>query len=440
MNNKLVFSILSLGVLLCAKTYAGGVYVGNGGDAVFCRSSENNSFKGYYALDYLMTLTNANEVASVKSWEASRDRIRALLAKGAPSLLESFDSFLGDLDNQVDWTKKRIWLSAPHGLVDIQDEQIRRKLPENCGWKNLGSIEQEMVQVVVRNKQPHIVRYEYDEEVFNKLKAAPVQISFLLVHEWLWDHSEDPQIIRWTNQFLHSQHAETLSASDFNTSLVNIGITAKPSAFLSVCERSPGVAKSIVDLFRKSCEFVTPEELNTKVDHIFTNDSRLTIYDLAGMTRLNQFSLADSAIYYLPVNLFETNPYLEYVEFVNLPNLNSIPEAIFANNPKIVKLTIQNVGWSPESLDFLKGKPLSYLTLQGLKQQTLPKDFLAPLGAGIFQIDLSGGSFKSVEPGFFAAIKNKHCKVFLTRSQFTPEVVKQMRDEAESLNIKVHFN
>lgn len=112
------------------------------------------------------------------------------------------------------------------GLIDIQDEQIRRKLPQNCGLATDGN-GTAVIQTVVRNKQPQIIRYEYDFETLNELQKRPLQFSFLLVHEWLWDHSGDPQVIRWANQFLHSRRSEKLSPEDFKTSLKNIGITSQ---------------------------------------------------------------------------------------------------------------------------------------------------------------------------------------------------------------------
>ncbi|MCB0412539.1 MAG: hypothetical protein KDD22_08445, partial [Bdellovibrionales bacterium] len=49
--------------------------VGNGGDVVLCRSSDQNSFHGYLSLDYLAQFDRDHEVSPTGSLEESLDRI-----------------------------------------------------------------------------------------------------------------------------------------------------------------------------------------------------------------------------------------------------------------------------------------------------------------------------------------------------------------------------
>jgi len=59
---------------------------------------------------------------------------------------------------------------------------------------------------VVRRSRPQQTVFYYHEFVFNKLvaKENPEQISWLLVHEWLWQFLDDAIDLRETNEYIHS--------------------------------------------------------------------------------------------------------------------------------------------------------------------------------------------------------------------------------------------
>jgi len=444
MTNKFFF----LAILLSSSfTFAGGVYVGNGGDAVYCTPPLHNGeppFGGHYALDYMMTLNadNSDAAAPVQSWEESRDRIRGLLAKGYPSLLESFDRFLADLKNSDDWTRPRIWLPAPHGLIDIQDEEIRRKVPQNCGTSGNGI---SVIQTVVRNKQPNIIRYEYDSTILAKLHEQPLQFSFLMVHEWLWDHADSPQIIRWANQFLHSKKAETLSAEAFRLSLKNIGISSRSADLVSVCDRSPGVRDAILASganvgIQKGCSAYTPEDLG-RLSTLTVSADEMTNDDFTGLERLIVFTFSNSNIQSFPEELFDLNPQLQNMTLNNLPNLQEIPERLFLKNPKIETFLATNVPAFSKSLKcFAPVSSLHNLSIQGISETTLPENWLAPLPDNVQLVDIRDGNLTSLPPKFFDSVPKNLKAVYLMGHKFSPEEQSRIQKAASIKGVNVLFS
>ena len=202
-------------LIVALPTFAGDSK-GNGGDVVNCTRSESNSFEGQYSLDYILGYRASNENADIvnaQSWEASKQRILLLLEQKSAYLAKSFKNFLEHSENFNDFTKKRVWDESSFGLVDLKDENIRRKLPNNCGInKAVGDLNNiELVQAVTRRIHNDKVVYEFDYRVYHHLKTLmPLQFSFLMVHEWLWDITNDPWQIRRLNRIFHSTELETL--------------------------------------------------------------------------------------------------------------------------------------------------------------------------------------------------------------------------------------
>lgn len=180
--------------------------VGNGGDSIECRKDAGNPFDGTYSLDYILTYRTANDNADIvpaPSWQASLERIKLLFQDKLPELSESFEDFTRNILN-ADPSQSRIWEEAPWGLVDLKDEATISLVPESC--KQDGKVR--VVQAVIRQKPEATPRpkrtiiYKYVPEVFKKLAAqSPLQLSFLLVHEWLWDVSKNVDRNRRLNRF-----------------------------------------------------------------------------------------------------------------------------------------------------------------------------------------------------------------------------------------------
>jgi hypothetical protein len=216
-------------VLFSLTSWAGGGYVGNGGDAIKCRKDSANRFEGYYALDYiatLPTLAGDDGLRPVASWDESSKRLLSLLRNKAPSLAQSFEHFAKLMYNKS-YAQDRIWESSPFGLIQLDDQRLTSLIPANC----VEGATPQIIQAVIRLYEPyagtnpgHII-YKYDPALLEELdRQAPLQLSFLLVHEWLWDVSLNVERNRRVNRLLHSVEAESLTAADFVAELKGMGL------------------------------------------------------------------------------------------------------------------------------------------------------------------------------------------------------------------------
>jgi len=349
--------IFSLFISLSAS--AGGVGIGNGGDSAYCELSNLQPLDGYYSLDFLMTLDGdgLSDAVPVQSWQESQNRIRQILAAKYPAMLESFDKFLKDASNRNDWTKSRIWLPAPHGLIDISDEQLRRTLPENCG-RSSSADKVTLIQTVVRGQRPEMITYEFDSKVMSELKQKPLQYSFLMVHEWLWDHTNDPQTIRWVNQFLHSAYTENLPAQQFQHSLKSIGISFGYSGFWSVCNRSPEIRIALEETLQKTCGNIEAKDLDviTEIEIERGGSLELNVNDLNSLGRLKKFTLTNSKTQKIPKEFFAKNPSLEFVAFTQIPMANLDIE-MFKGNSALAEIFLYQVPITEIPVAFAWGLP-----------------------------------------------------------------------------------
>jgi hypothetical protein len=201
--------------------------VKNGGDAIVCRRVPGARFVGLYSLDYLLTYSNIRApLAKVSSWDASADRLKRLMGEKLPELYMSFSEFASQYRN-ADSTKRYLWLPSTFGLEDLKDEDIVGRLPKNC---RLSSSKAKLRQAVIRQpgrvsgRPPAAVTFEYDPNVLKQLEAKdPLQLSFLLVHEWLWSISDNVNVNRQVIRYLHSREMEASSAEKISRDLAGYG-------------------------------------------------------------------------------------------------------------------------------------------------------------------------------------------------------------------------
>jgi hypothetical protein len=223
-----VRAILAAVAALATPALAGGHSVGNGGDAVICRAAADDAFAGTYALDYLLTYSaSADALVPVESLDASFQRLRAQIAAKLPELLQSFDSFRVNYRNTTDLSRTRVWEEAPFGLIDLEDEAIVASLPANCRDGDTAHI----VQAVVREwpelsgAPPSHVTYRFVPSVLDDLqKQAPLQLSFLVIHEWLWDLSTNVTRNRRIDRLLHSEALERSTREQLVAQLTALGL------------------------------------------------------------------------------------------------------------------------------------------------------------------------------------------------------------------------
>jgi len=252
-----MFKLLLMFLFLPLHIFAG-QEVGNGGDAVLCKAVSDNSFSGFYSLDYLLTFQSSNDNADIFSVDSARqslNRIESLIEKNLPEFSESFHEFVNMIGNR-DYRSRRIWEEAPFGLVDIKDEKMIALVPTNC--RTADSIQ--IQQVVVRQNPifsgdeegKELIVYKFVPSLLKDLeKTSPLQLSFLYVHEWLWDISHDVDLNRRINRFLHSKDFEAMSIKDVRGMLSSFGlripkdISAKEYRF-DWCPADPTYAQNLL--------------------------------------------------------------------------------------------------------------------------------------------------------------------------------------------------
>jgi hypothetical protein len=212
---------LTLAVLLAGARADAGGGVGNGGDSVFCRAEPQASeYDGWYNLDYLV-----NKVADVQYAgdfekmvgpdEAFDTHILRLIQAFKESGHRIFHQDLKEFHEQLwsnQFARRYVWKKAPHGLGELQDEGLKQKVPPNClGAAGDGTY----VQTIIRTRKNWSMPiyagtlptwgadFAYATKVVAEL--PPLQLSFLLLHEWLRTFTDDPEKIRDANAILHSE-------------------------------------------------------------------------------------------------------------------------------------------------------------------------------------------------------------------------------------------
>jgi len=212
--------IMSLFLISTSLAYGGGVRVGNGGNIVRCQGE--TSFK---SLEYVLTkdLYGRNvKPVKVASLNESLDRILKLISTKLPQYKKSFQNYLTYFMNSQD-DQPYVWHA---GIIQTLDGDTV-VLPYSC-QNSLGTVDivQAVVRTVEKKSNAEIsIHFFYDgDQLFQLSHEAPLQMSFLVVHEWIWDLTSDPQKNRRFDYLLHSTYADQLTTQQLQNELHNIGI------------------------------------------------------------------------------------------------------------------------------------------------------------------------------------------------------------------------
>ena len=239
-----------------------GTIATDGGDLVTCESSIENPFKGEMVLDYLLTYDGAGH-PKLQTADEYLDRISKELAAKFPALGTSFNEFRRALFSS-DERGNRIWKpSNGLELQNISDEMLRDlsfKFPPNC----LGSDGKLKLRQLVRREvyltddaSPRKVYYFYDDMHLNRLKTSnPLQFSYIIVHEWLWDFVNSSWVNRNINHVFQSDMLSLMTANQLKSHMKSIGV--------------PGVMDNSID-------FQSPEE--RQLAKTFSEDENCSFSD-----------------------------------------------------------------------------------------------------------------------------------------------------------------
>ncbi len=234
---------------ICLPTigYAGG-RAGNG-FALECRDDKEHGLKaGYYSLDYLAT-KGLGPAVKVRTWKESAERIRKRL-KGALSnkQLALYDDFVATVRND-DYTKTRVWEAAPFGVLNLKTEaspeqpgkdplhkeqlktnlqSLVQKVPDACSDTKggIGLIPAVVFQDSFFTGRPDgYLVYKFVPKVLDSLEVNdPLQLSYLYIHEWLWDISNNEDRNRRINHLLHSEKGDVASTGEVRKQLKGMGL------------------------------------------------------------------------------------------------------------------------------------------------------------------------------------------------------------------------
>lgn len=229
----------ALFVLLLANSIRSeaGTEIRGGGDAILCEPRPNlNSFSGTYSLDYILGATSysleAYQLAEIESLEQSIERIVSTLTPKVPLLAKSLSEYYSLIRNYHDFTKPRIWLAVSK-LADLKDEDLIYEGPENCIVPSTGAANLKQVVSRVYDPDTGLIRYYFDRQIYSQiLSNGPLQVSFLHIHEWLWDFIAKDRInsSRIINWILHSKTIESMPGDELRIALKNLGV---PDSLLS---------------------------------------------------------------------------------------------------------------------------------------------------------------------------------------------------------------
>lgn len=197
-----------------------------GGDAVNCHSESGSALAGYYFLDYLVDYQSDLQ-RGLLSGESATDAILATLQRNQATVLaDSFAAFLTSARRQLregpDFSANDVWIAD--SLEDLRDENLYERVPTNCKDAHTSTHDVALRQAVVRTQRADGVIFKYDREVMRDFSEKPLQLSFLLVHEWLWSHVERSDYIRDINQFLHKEVTHSLPSGVFMQRLTRLGV------------------------------------------------------------------------------------------------------------------------------------------------------------------------------------------------------------------------
>jgi hypothetical protein len=223
-----MFKFLVLALFISVSSW-GGQEVGNPGDAVSCKSSSENSLDGIYSLDFLMTQGSSGHPIETGSWESSLYRIRQALYTKVPELLKSFDDFYVSILSE-DPSLPMFWEKAPlpYQLINLKDPDPAAtvQLPKNCRNEN-GDLQ--IIQAVIREHRefsgsPKTV-FKYASTIIDTMKTEkPLQLSYLLVHEWLWSLSDNIDRNRRLTHFLHTEEFFKMTRAEIIQNLQSMGL------------------------------------------------------------------------------------------------------------------------------------------------------------------------------------------------------------------------
>lgn len=264
---------------------------GHGGDSVRCEGSKKNAYSGTYVLDYIIANErNSKNLRNLGSAEKELQTIQTELDHKTPQLSESFKQFMAEYEKSIVSGQKRTdthyWQAEPNGLLEIYDENLQVKLPENC---------QTIYQTVNWKKRDDQFVYKYDPRFWSQLSLNG-QLSWILVHEWLRGFMTDADAIRDVNEYLHStdfveDNENEVSQTLYVLQMGNYKTRTTVNKEASLIKYGRGIVAKAKKVLESSCTEETlgqGREALSKLTDLNTSDE---FYDVLFLMRLPNLEL-----------------------------------------------------------------------------------------------------------------------------------------------------
>lgn len=199
--------LLFASILMTSISAFAGNEKGNGGDTVVCDGKLRTLDSVVMEGERFFT------IAKKDSYKKSLSDISTKLSASLPKKARELKSFLKTYEEKGNVEEGIFWINST--LKDVADENLYINLPDNCS--------KELKQTVVLVKKP-FKRYYYDSKIINTLAAEKDELSWLLIHEWLRDSTDDSDVIRIINAYLHSEEFQNDSDEEIHDTLTRFGM------------------------------------------------------------------------------------------------------------------------------------------------------------------------------------------------------------------------
>lgn len=201
---KFITLFLFLNIYL-SIAFAGGA-VGNGGGFAKCLDDQ------YYSYDYLLSIDHSFGKDNDLNLKQQLDFISTQLKRLEEPFAEEFNDFISTLftqkpGNKFQWSKRS-------SLPLMWEPDLDASLPGNCKNRN------QAIYFFSAMPGYDFISYAYDVELIKLVQAqlnGDMQISYLVVHEWLWNHYGREQFMELAvfNRLLHSENLKNLTQSEY---------------------------------------------------------------------------------------------------------------------------------------------------------------------------------------------------------------------------------
>ncbi len=211
MKSLAIISIFFVGM----KVWAGGSVVGNGGGFGLCQDQK------FYTYDYLFTQNHPyGPEVNIKTVSQNLQAILITLRKYKEPFSEDLAVYLNELFSRSGM--KYRWMHRPK-LPIIYSSLVDKLLPKSC-------TKVQAIHYFQPLEKGTPSRYYVDYDLLKRVESqpgGPLQISYLLVHEWLWNYFETSShgldLARF-NRLLHSQVFHIMNAEAYQKVRPNLKV------------------------------------------------------------------------------------------------------------------------------------------------------------------------------------------------------------------------